>query len=75
MSLEHSPRQNGRPDIRPHLTRSELALRLNMTPVSVTRNYARWGLRPIKLGGRLLFPFEQVEALERRAMLEDLSQK
>lgn len=62
-------RQGGRP----HLTRSELAHRLDLTGVTVSRNYARWGLRPIRLAGRLLFPVEQVEALERRAMDGDLT--
>ena len=72
MSLEHSPaRQGGRP----HLTRDELAARWDLTPVTITRNYQRLGLKPIRVCGRLLFPMPQVEALERRAMLEDLSQR
>ena len=67
MSLEHSPtRQGGRP----HLTRSELADRWNLTSVSITRNYQRLGLKPIRLCGRLLFPLGQVEAVERRQMLQ-----
>ena len=72
MSLEYSPtRQGGRP----HLTRDELATRWNLTPVTITRNYQKLGLRPIRLCGRLLFPMPQVEAIERQTMLKEVPQK
>ena len=75
MSLEqHSPtRQGGRT----HLTRNELAARWGLTPVTITRNYPKLGLKPIRLCGRVLFPLQQVEAVERRMMmmLEEAPQK
>jgi hypothetical protein len=60
-------RQGGRGG-RPHLTRDELAERFDVNGTTITRNYRKWGLRPIRLAGRLLFPFDQVIELERRAM-------
>lgn len=71
MSLEHSPaRENKRGSASPFayelLTRHQLAARLHVTPITVTRQYGAWGLRPVRIGGRVLFPSDQVEALERR---------
>jgi hypothetical protein len=76
MSLEHSParqRKSGSATF-PYelLTRDELAARLHCTPTTVTRSYARWGLRPVKIAGRILFPSDQVAALERRAIDEEV---
>jgi hypothetical protein len=69
MSLEHHPaRQSESAVPNRHHTRAELAERLRLDPVTVTRNWRAWGLRPIRLGGRLLFPDEQIVDLERRAM-------
>jgi hypothetical protein len=51
----------------PHLTREELAARWRVQPLWVTQNYQRIGLRPLKVGKRLLFSLDQVEAHERRA--------
>jgi hypothetical protein len=57
---------------RPHLTAEELADRLNCVAKTVRRNYPRWGLRPITITGQLLFPLQQVEELERRAVSGEL---
>jgi hypothetical protein len=51
-----------------HLTMSELAARWRRTRKTIERRYAEWGLRPLRFGGRLLFPFDQVLDVERRAM-------
>ena len=53
---------------RPHLTVKGSAARLNCVDRTVRRNYQRWGLKPIATTGMLLFPFPQVEDLERRAV-------
>jgi hypothetical protein len=52
----------------PHLTMAELAARWRRTRKTIERRYAEWGLRPLRFGGRLLFPIEQVLEVERRAM-------
>jgi hypothetical protein len=53
----------------PHLTMSELAARWRRTRKTIERHYTKWGLRPLRFGGgHLLFPFEQVLEVERRAM-------
>jgi hypothetical protein len=51
----------------------ELATRWRRQRKTVERHYARWGLRPLRFGGRLLFPMQQVLEVERRAMTGDLS--
>ena len=51
-----------------HLTMSELARRWRRQRKTVERGYAKWGLRPLRFGGRLLFPFSQVLEAEQRAM-------
>ncbi len=71
MSIEHSParqRKDGSPSVFPYelLTRDQLAERLHVTPITVTRNYRAWGLRPARVAGRTLFPSNQIEAFERR---------
>lgn len=54
---------------RPHLTLRELAARWNVTVRTARRNYAAWGLRPMRFGGAgMLFSIEQIEAAEERAM-------
>ncbi len=73
MSLEHSPareRKRGPPSAFTYqlVTRDELAERLHVTPTTITRCYARWGLRPVRIAGRILFPVDQIIELERRAM-------
>jgi hypothetical protein len=68
MSLEHSPTWQATPAFHPHLTRAQLAERLHLDAVTVTRRWRAWGLRPIRLSGRLLFPEAQVRELESRAM-------
>src|SRR5215471_18707475 len=52
----------------PHLTMKELADRWKRKPKTVERHYAEWGLIPLRFGGRLLFPIEQVLEVERHAM-------
>lgn len=67
MSLEHSPARERKSGFAYDLlSRDELAARLHTTPTTVTRSYARWGLRPLKIAGRVLFPSDQVAALEQR---------
>jgi hypothetical protein len=52
-----------------HLTMEELARRWRRKRKTVERHYSRWGLVPLRFGGRLLFPITQVLEVERRAML------
>src|SRR5262245_48891755 len=52
----------------PHLTSQELAARWRCTPFTISSNYRKWGLRPARIGKRLLFPIDQVEAVERLSM-------
>ncbi len=71
MSLEHSPARGQKraapsPFAYTLLTRDELAERLHVTSVTVTRRYRRWGLRPLRIAGRVLFPSNQIEAFEKR---------
>ena len=71
MSLEHSPARQNKNAPRsafPYelLTREDVAARLHVTPTTVTRSYAKWGLRPVRIGGRVLFPSTQILELERR---------
>ena len=56
-----------------HLTMDELARRWRRTRKTIERHYARWGLRPLRLGGRLLFPLPQVIEVEQRAMRGELA--
>jgi hypothetical protein len=51
-----------------HLTMSELGQRWRRQRKTIERRYAEWGLRPLRFGGRLLFPIEQVLEAEKRAM-------
>ena len=46
------------------LTRPELAARLRTTAITVTRSYKRWGLRPVRIAGHILFRSDEVLALE-----------
>jgi hypothetical protein len=50
----------------------ELAARWQRTPKTIERHYQEWGLRPLRFGGRLLFPFAQVLEAEERAMRGEL---
>jgi hypothetical protein len=78
MSLEHSPDRQARTRLaasgalsshpHPHLTRAELAERWRVDAQCITRNWRKLGLRPIKVVGKLLFPLDQIEAVERRRM-------
>ena len=61
MRLEHSPsrqRKRGSPSPFAYelLTRDELAARLHINATTVTRSYRKWGLRPVRVAGRVLFP-------------------
>ena len=77
MSLDHSPaRQKNRapsPFGYELLTRQELAARLHVTATTVTRKYRKWGLRPLRLGGRLLFSIDHITDLEARAMRGEIT--
>jgi hypothetical protein len=71
MSLEHSParqRRSGASSAFDYelLTREQLAERLHVTPTTVTRRYRKWGLRPVRIGARVLFASDQIAALEQR---------
>ena len=54
----------------PHLTTDELAARWRCTVFTISAKYRGLGLRPIRVGKRLLFPLVQVEEVERRSMGE-----
>jgi len=68
MSLEHSPARQGHFHQRPHLFTEELAERWGVNTTTISRNYRKLGLKPIKLGKRLLWPLDQVEGIESRAL-------
>ena len=55
-----------------HLTMDELARRWRRKRKTIERHYAKWGLRPLRFGGRLLFPIEQILEVEQRAMRGEL---
>jgi hypothetical protein len=57
----------------PHLTTNELARRWRCTKRTVRRRARSWGLRPLLIAGRLLFPTDQVSDAERRAMKGELA--
>jgi hypothetical protein len=44
----------------------DLAERWQCSEDTILSNYRKWGLRPMRFGRRLLFPIEQIVALERR---------
>jgi hypothetical protein len=50
----------------------ELARRWRRTRKTVERHYSKWGLRPLRFGGRLLFPINQIIDAEARAMRGEL---
>jgi len=52
----------------PHITTEELAARWRVSRFSISSRYLSWGLRPIRIGRRLLWPIDQIEACERRFM-------
>jgi len=54
----------------PHLTMIELAARWRCTVFTLSGKYRSLGLRPFRLGKRLLFPLEQVLEVERRLISE-----
>jgi hypothetical protein len=52
----------------PHLTTVELAARWRCTVFTLSGKYQKLGLRPFRLGKRLLFPMNQVLDVEKRLM-------
>ena len=52
----------------PHLTTEELAARWRLNRFTISHNYSKYGLRPMRIGKRLLFPIEQIEDVERRSI-------
>ena len=48
------------------LGREELGARLHVSALTITRRWKKWGLKPVRISGRILFPSDQVAALERR---------
>jgi hypothetical protein len=70
VSLEHSPARQEKSAggaLEPLYTRDEVAARWRVQPQHITRNYARLGLRPIRVGKRQLFTESNIIAVERRA--------
>ena len=69
MSLEHSPARQRRPgasfsyDL---LTFDDVAERLRCARKTVKQSYRRWGLRPVRIAGKVLIPSTQLIALEQR---------
>lgn len=55
----------------PHLTTDELASRWRCRRETISRQYRKWGLRPIRIAGALLYPIDQIEAVERRLMIAE----
>jgi hypothetical protein len=53
---------------RPHLFGEELCRRWGINASTLSRTYRKLGLRPIKLGKKLLFPLNQVEEAEANHM-------
>lgn len=70
MSLEHSParqRKRGTAALDYDLlTFDDVADRLHCARKTVKKNYTRWGLRPVRIAGKVLFPAPQLAALERQ---------
>lgn len=66
MSLEHSPARQGHLHHRPHLFTEELAERWGVNTTTISRIYAKLGLKPIRVGKRLLWSLEQIEAVEKQ---------
>ena len=52
----------------PHLTAAELSARWRITIFTLSKNYRAWGLRPMHVGRRLLYPIAQIEDFERQSM-------
>ena len=73
MVLEQSPaRQRGRGESFQYdlLTFDDLAQRLHCARKTVKQSYRRWGLRPVRIAGKVLFPSTQLIALEERLIRE-----
>ena len=70
MSLEHSPARDRKRGTAAFsydlLTFDDVAARLHCTRGCVKKNWKRWGLRPVRIAGRVLIPSTQLAALERR---------
>jgi hypothetical protein len=66
-TLEHAAAKPAHePHSYPHLTTDELAGRWRCRRETISRQYRKWGLRPIRIAGCLLFPTKQIEDVERR---------
>jgi len=50
------------------LTRHEVAARLRTTAITVTRSYKKWGLKPVRMAGRILFRSDHMLALEAKLL-------
>jgi hypothetical protein len=72
MSLEHSPERQQKPagtaafGDHPLLTFDDLAARFGCSRKTIKKNYVKWGLRPVRIAGKVLFPAPQLAALEQR---------
>ena len=52
----------------PHLTTAELCDRWRCAPETLSRNYRKWGLRPMLIAGAHLWPLDQIEEYEHKSM-------
>ena len=68
-----SPFDTSGESLSPHLTTIELAARWRCTVFTLSGKYRSLGLRPFRLGKRLLFPINQVMEVERRLMAEGVT--
>ena len=70
MSLEHAParqrKRGGAAFAYDLLTFDDLSERLHCSRKTVKKNYTKWGLRPVRIAGKVLFPSTQLAALERK---------
>ena len=75
MSLEHSParqrKRGGTAFAYDLLTFDDLAERLHCSRKTVKKNYTKWGLRPVRIAGKVLFPSTQLAALEKHLSTRD----
>jgi hypothetical protein len=73
MSLEHSPaREKKRVAAAPALDQlldfDDLAQRWGVARKTVKTSWRRWGLRPVRIAKRVLFPVSQVLEMEHRSI-------
>jgi hypothetical protein len=73
VSLKHNPtneRKSEDPFGYQLLTFDNVAERLHCARKTVKQSYRRWGLRPVRIAGKVLFPSTQLLELEERLIRE-----